>query len=508
MPMKRRYERTPRLPLVGTIHLGVVVPVPNRPGVTMPRATDYFVVTERDNTPADAVKAFQAVYGEKPTVLDVIFPTADQKEFADRNWEAWTKGFKRVCKGDGETAMAKWDSHHNGMRPVDADGVDLMGENAGTWISQAKLGKDEKPEWTMREIPCLGYDCPMVAAKNCKPITHLMFFLPKVRLIGVWRISFGSEHGYDNIEDHLHFLERIAGRAHGIPVQLTLRPIQVTPPGERAKTVMVLDILPSPISLDELIAGAARIPENRLIAPPPTVDADDPWMALKYEPVPDDDGEGQEPDDLDREVEQTEPANPEQVVDGEYREVPETTQDQSTVGPDTPIQTAADANGNAPEPPPEDEQPPADPASDDDVGLAQRTFWAHQKDRQMDHRLTCLYLGMTETGQGAMTQYWLDPAEAMGLTRVEAWHLADKVIGDVLEKALDEQRKGNRAALRTAVDLIVPWDRMQEAAREKAVVAARAAGATVKPLDKKEQTHGRRADLRADPSVTAPDEDH
>lgn len=453
MTIKRRYERTPRLPLVGTIHLGIIKTNPK--GVQYPAATDYFVVTERDNTPADAVKAFREVYGEQPKEIDVIFPTADRTQFADRNYEAWTKGYKRVCKGDGEKAMAKWDAGHDGPRPVDEDGVDVL--EAGTWVSEAQRAKDEKVDWQMREIPCFGTECPMFKAKKCKPITHLMFYMPRIPLIGVWRISFGSEHGYDNIQDHLHLLETLVGRAHGITVKLRLRPIQVTPPGERTKTVMVLDIAPPSMSLDQLAAGVARLPNDRLLAAPAAVDGEDPWLFTKYGKVPEEgeEADGDEPDDL--EGDEIEHAVESEPIEGVARDV---TAEQAEAPPIPDDDIPAPAPIEAPEP--------------DADGLAQRRFWVRQKERfkRDEHRMACKYLGMTETGTGAITAYWLDPAEALGLTRAEAFDLADRVIGDVLTVALAEQTAKNPKPLITALERVVPVDRMHEAAREKAETAS------------------------------------
>lgn len=124
-------------------------------------------------------------------------------------------------------------------------------------------------------------------------------------------------------------------------------------------------------------------------------------------------------------------------------------------------------------PPPDDlppEEPPEAPAPDAEA-LARNRFWARQGERRMDHRLTCLYLGLPSIDPGAITEHWLKPCEAAGLSTAEAYDLASAVAGEVLKQARKEQKDGNKSALQTALAVVLPGTHIERAAAEKAAKA-------------------------------------
>ena len=260
MPIKGLAERR-RLPRVGKIHLGIIVEGEKRP---FPKAVDYFVVRADDTTPEASAKAFQEVYGDKPTELDIIFPTDDPEQWADPWYRAYSQSWGLLCKGDGEWANAKWDLAAKTARPP--------GVEEGSWAS----GKTES--WTHLKIPCLGAECPMQKAKvpRCKAVMNLQFLLPLVRGIGVWQIDTGSWNSIRNINESVELVKlATGGRVRGLTLKMRLKPLQVTPAGGevKTKTVHVLDISMPDITLPELLAQAAALPERALQAlPAPTED--------------------------------------------------------------------------------------------------------------------------------------------------------------------------------------------------------------------------------------------
>jgi len=61
------------------------------------------------------IEAFREAYGDKPTELQIMFPTDDDLMFADANYKAYSMTHGLICKGDGETADARWDMDRNGI---------------------------------------------------------------------------------------------------------------------------------------------------------------------------------------------------------------------------------------------------------------------------------------------------------------------------------------------------------------------------------------------------------
>ena len=94
MPIKGVSEII-RLPRLGKIRLGVKIE--NAEGILYPSPTDYFVCT-------DEVKK---VFGEKPRELRIMFPTDDESQWASQYLRCYSETGNLICRGDGETALAK-----------------------------------------------------------------------------------------------------------------------------------------------------------------------------------------------------------------------------------------------------------------------------------------------------------------------------------------------------------------------------------------------------------------
>lgn len=210
-----------RLPRLGKIRLGEKALAQS--GKEYPKAVDYFVCPPE----------VQAVYGEKPRVLDIMFPVSDQNVFFPQWYKRYNQTTGLVCKGDGETATMSQDGE-------------------------------------MVEIECVPEECEWYAKKHCRRLANLQFLMPKVPGIGVWQIDTTSFYSIININSALAMIDAVADRIHMIPLQLVLKPQEVAPDGKK-KTVYVLDIL-APVTLNKLLSDAQKSPQQLLM---PALDEND-----------------------------------------------------------------------------------------------------------------------------------------------------------------------------------------------------------------------------------------
>lgn len=239
-PIKNLSERR-RIPRLGKIHLGVMVETSK--GVPYPKAVDYFVSPE----------AVQAAYGEKPTAFDVVFPIDDEEIIASQFYKAYSKSRGLVCRGDGMTAS----------RLIDV--ATKQGEE-GTGIITGDIATHltKEVEW-IEDIACPGQSCPYYQQKACRIIMNLQFLLPRLPGLGIWQLDTSSINSIVNINSALALVRSIFGTVAGIPLKLTLEPIEVSPDGKKKK-VYVLN-LRSEVTLAKL-AEAHRKPLHALVPQP------------------------------------------------------------------------------------------------------------------------------------------------------------------------------------------------------------------------------------------------
>ena len=177
-----------RLPRLGKIRLGVVVKTSS--GVEYPREVDYFVC------PAEV----QAVYGEKPKALDIMFPVENEELLFPQFLGAYGSSHKLLCHGDGETA--------------------------DRWNKETKA-------WEERACPCEWLD---VKSKKCAKRANLMVILPKINLGGIYQIDSGSFNSIVNINSYFEYLQFLVGRISWIPIKLIREPQQIMDPEGKQTT--------------------------------------------------------------------------------------------------------------------------------------------------------------------------------------------------------------------------------------------------------------------------------
>ena len=208
MPIQGLSEQK-RLPRIGKIHLGVKKVSP-RTGKEYPVATPYFVC------PPEVV----AVYGDKPTRLDVIIPVDDEELFASQYYRQYSRTRGLVCKGDGITCRRM---------------LDISTGNVA--------GKDTKDIAWRENLPCAGKECPDYKAKACQEVMNLQVMLPKVPGLGIWQIDTGSVHSIMNVNNSALMIRAMCGTVAWIPLVLSLDPTEVNNPDDgKKKTVRCMSL--------------------------------------------------------------------------------------------------------------------------------------------------------------------------------------------------------------------------------------------------------------------------
>jgi len=164
----KRFRRIPYLPRLNKIRLGVKE-ISRKTGKEYPREVDYFVC------PSEV----QAIYGKRPKILDIMFPSEDPNVIIPFCYKMYGSNQRLKCRGDGETAVFY-----------------------------------EGQEMKERTCPCehLG--------KDCDKRGHLMVILPKISLGGVYQIDTGSGTNINRILDAIDYWKAMIGRCKCIPLKL------------------------------------------------------------------------------------------------------------------------------------------------------------------------------------------------------------------------------------------------------------------------------------------------
>ncbi len=214
-----------RMPRLGKIHLGIKVEPPGKS--SYPKAVDYFVCPPE----------VQEVYGEQPRELGIMFPTEDQAQWTQQWLRRYSMSQGLTCIGDGITCKQKTDTSTGAM-----------------------VTKDSR-NWLWKEgMTCNPQECHEYLTKRCRRVMNLQFLLPKVPGLGVWQCDTSSFYSMVNINSIVKMLQGVLGRCSMLPLKLCLGPIEVTPPGEKKKTVYILHIS-TDIKLAEL-ATLAQLPTS------------------------------------------------------------------------------------------------------------------------------------------------------------------------------------------------------------------------------------------------------
>lgn len=223
-----------RMPRIGKIRLGEQTAAGN--GNPYPKALDYFRVEEDGGiTSREAAETFHEVYGDKPKMLEVMFPTEDPEMFFPQYYTAYGKKKGKLCQGDGKTAK-RWEE-----------------------------GKNRQ----LIDIPCEGENCNWYTSNKCRRLATLQVILPKVPGLGVWHISTTSRNSIININSGIKLIGQLTGgRLSFIPLKLRLKEIEVQGPEGFLIKVHVLDLANEDIRFADILQAMNTSPIKALLPDP------------------------------------------------------------------------------------------------------------------------------------------------------------------------------------------------------------------------------------------------
>ena len=226
-----------RLPRLGKIRLGVRKE--GDLGCSYPSPTDYFVCPDE----------VRRVFGDRPKQLRVMFPTEVKEQWASQYLRCYSATRRLVCRGDGETAMARID------------------------VRTGEIDFPEMADSRLREITCNPERCSYHQCGLCRRVMNLQFLLPDCPGFGVYQLDTSSFHSIRNVNSAIAFVRGVCQRVSMIPLSLELVE-QVVEPEGLPKTAHVLR-LDSLGSLAEMQRYAQSPPERALLLPAPDSDAPD-----------------------------------------------------------------------------------------------------------------------------------------------------------------------------------------------------------------------------------------
>jgi len=226
-----------RLPRLGKVRLGEMKETGQ--GVPYPTPTDHFVCPEE----------VRKVFGEEPKELRIMFPTEDESQWAGQFLRCYSASRGLICRGDGESAVAR------------------------VSVATGEIAGRDAAETELREVPCTPDSCVYYRRGQCRKVMNLQFLLPDCPGFGVYQLDTGSYHSIVNINSSLKLIRGICGRLSMIPLSLKLVEQAVQPDGHK-KTVRVL-ILTAPYTLAEIQKYAQVPPGQSLLLPPPDSEAPD-----------------------------------------------------------------------------------------------------------------------------------------------------------------------------------------------------------------------------------------
>lgn len=183
------------LPRLGMIKLGVKLK--NEKGVEYPSEVDYFVVPPE----------VQEVFGDKPTSLNIMFPSEDVEMIASRSFKYYRSN-RLGCKGNGEEALC------------------YRGDLTKSHVLVDESDREgSEHEQILCECPCPLYND---AKKSCNVVLDLMFMIPEVSLGGVYQISTHSNLNRQRVDDYIAYLKSLVGRISRLPLKMSREEAKTT----------------------------------------------------------------------------------------------------------------------------------------------------------------------------------------------------------------------------------------------------------------------------------------
>jgi len=183
-----------RLPRIAKLRLGVKKTAQS--GKEYPSEVSYFVSREEDFRKPVDFKRFRALYGEKPTTLEIMFPVENLEVIFPQAFKKYGGGVLR-CTGDGRTYFR-----------VDKEtGEKSTGE-------------------------CPGPDACPFAGGDCKGVGNLQFLLPRVSWGGTFQVDTSSKTAILDLNSAFDYFRGMAGRLAFVPLLLCREAKKITYDGK------------------------------------------------------------------------------------------------------------------------------------------------------------------------------------------------------------------------------------------------------------------------------------
>jgi len=194
-------------------------------GKEYPQKLDYFRMDPDDES---LLPTLHKQFGEKPKRLPVMFVSSDREEIFPQYLKKYgTSGL--LCKGTG--------------------GKDENGKPKPVLMRVTAVDEETGEVTISDEYPCDPDNCEDYKSGRCKRLASLCGFIlsdhPGLR---TWQIDTTSKISIENLNsrlDQLRELARSIGKDSiaGVPLVLSLNPVQVRPEGKKRKqTVYVMDL--------------------------------------------------------------------------------------------------------------------------------------------------------------------------------------------------------------------------------------------------------------------------
>ena len=235
MPIKGETDAV-RLPLLGKVRLGTREKDDGRIYFT---PADHFICP-------DEVKK---VFGEKPKELRIIFPSENSEQWASQYFRCYSESGSLICRGDGETALAKVET---------------------IWTGKI-LSR-------LLEMPCNPDRCPCHRRGYCRRVMNLQFFLPDCPGFGVYRLDTSSYHSMLKINSMVNITRSICGRVSMIPLSLQLAEQETEAKGWTKAYVLDITFPYSPATMQRMAQG---LPALAFLLPPPESEAPDDLLSAR-----------------------------------------------------------------------------------------------------------------------------------------------------------------------------------------------------------------------------------
>ena len=189
-----------------------------------------------------------------------MFPTEDATQWASQYLRRYSITGRLVCRGDGETSVARID------------------------ISTGETTASEYVATELREITCNPTKCASYQRGDCRKVMNLQFLLPDCPGFGVYQLDTSSFYSIVNVNSSLELIGATGGRLSMLPLSLKLVE-QEDQPEVKNLNFRTLK-LTAPGSLFEIQKFAQVPPCQVLLLPAPDSEAPDdlfPGDVLKPE---------------------------------------------------------------------------------------------------------------------------------------------------------------------------------------------------------------------------------